>query len=319
MSKIVDYKEMWQMLMGAGKLALVSHIGPDGDTLSAALGLARVLRQKGKDVRLFVDDDVPGNMDFLPGIKDYEHPEEGKTLAFDLVVSIDISSADRMGLCEKVLTGTLVNIDHHISNTKYAESLLLDAEASATGEIIYDILKANDVEFDYETALCLYTAIVTDCGYFKYANTTVKAMRAGADLLGYGIHAAEISDRLEMKSRETMELLRKVLPTLTFYEDGKVASMEISHELYNKDIPTDSFIYYPRYVEGVDAAVMFKEVEPAVTRVSMRSKNVDVSAVALSFGGGGHVRAAGCTVNAPLQAAKKRVVDALIQAVRNLK
>lgn len=318
MSKELDLKGMWQMLMGARSLGLVSHVSPDGDTLGACLGLARVLQGQGKAVRLFVDDDVPENMDFLPGISGYERPQAEAFQDFDLVVSVDASSADRMGLCEKTLRGTLVNIDHHISNTRYAEYLLLDPEACATGEIIYDMLQANGIAIDDGTALCLYVAIVTDCGYFKYANTTVKAMRAGADLLGHGIRPAEISDRLETKTRATMEFLRKVLPTLTFYEDGKVASMEIGYDLYDSTVATDSFIYYPRYIEGVDAAVMFKQVETAVTRVSMRSKKADVAAVAVQFGGGGHVRAAGCSVRAPLAEAKEQVIAALVEAVRKV-
>lgn len=112
-------------------------------------------------------------------------------------------------------------------------------------------------------------------------------MMAAAELLPYGVHPDEISDILEMKSRETIELLAKVLPTLTFYEGGKISTLEIHHGLYRKEISTDSFIYYPRYIEGVEVAVVFKAVEEDETRVSMRSRSVDVSQIALSFGGGG--------------------------------
>ena len=119
-----------------------------------------------------------------------------------------------------------------------------------------------------------------------------------------------------MKSWETIELLAMVLPTLTFYEGGKISTLEIHHGLYRKEISTDSFIYYPRYIEGVEVAVVFKAVEEDETRVSMRSRSVDVSQIALSFGGGGHVKAAGCTINAPLPEAKESLITALSKALQ---
>ena len=121
-----------------------------------------------------------------------------------------------------------------------------------------------------------------------------------------------------MKSRESVELLGKVLPGMTFYADNRIATLEVPHELYNKNVSTESFIYYPRYIDGVEVAVMFKAVEKNQVRVSMRSKHVDVSKVALLFNGGGHAKAAGCTVGASLEDAKKQVVEALEKALEEL-
>ena len=110
-------------------------------------------------------------------------------------------------------------------------------------------------------------------------------------------------------------MLGKVLQTLAFYNDGKISTLEINRDLYDKDVNTDNFISFARYIEGVDVAVLFKAVEPAVTRVSMRSQDTDVAAIALSFGGGGHVRAAGCTVELPLEQAKAKVLEAIGKAL----
>jgi phosphoesterase RecJ-like protein len=315
MSNIVDYKGAWQMMLRADTLALVSHLGPDGDTLGSTLALGEALRNAGKNVMLFVDDDIPKSFSFMPGVEAYRVPHEEEKVACDLTVVIDASSKDRMGAAEFSLSAPILNIDHHISNTHYADTLLLDPKAAATGEIIYNLFRANKVALTDSMALNLYTAIVTDCGFFKYANTTKKCMEAAADLLQYNIQPNEVSDLLEMKSRETIELLSKVLPTMTFYAEGKISTMEIPYELYNKNIATDSFIYYPRYIDGVEAAVMFKQVEPNQTRVSMRSRHVDVSAVALKFGGGGHAKAAGCTIGAPLEEAKKRLLNELFKTL----
>lgn len=136
-------------------------------------------------------------------------------------------------------------------------------------------------------------------------------MRNAAKLLEYGVQPNEISDALDVRSRDTVEMLAKVLPSLTFVYEGKIAYLTITNDLYDKDVQTDSFVSYPRYIEGVDVAIMFKAVEPAVTRVSMRSKSVDVSAVAVAFGGGGHLRAAGCTIYAPVEEARTQLLEAL--------
>lgn len=316
MSKNVDYQETWNLIMTASRIAIVSHIGPDGDTTGSGLALAEALRQKGKTVHLLVDDVIPPTYRFMPGADGYHQVAEGETIPTDLTVVVDASSKDRMGANEAALSSPILNIDHHISNTHYADYLLLDPKAAATGEIIYRLFKENHVPINKNMAICLYTAIVTDCGFFKYGNTTPACMMAAAELLPYGVHPDEISDILEMKSRETIELLAKVLPTLTFYEGGKISTLEIHHGLYRKEISTDSFIYYPRYIEGVEVAVVFKAVEEDETRVSMRSRSVDVSQIALSFGGGGHVKAAGCTIKAPLPEAKESLIKALSKALQ---
>lgn len=116
---------------------------------------------------------------------------------------------------------------------------------------------------------------------------------------------------MEIKPRSNIEMLTKVLETLTFDADGKIAYISINNEMYDKDVDTDTFISYPRYIEGVEVAIMFKAVEKAVTRVSMRSRNLDVSEIAITFGGGGHLRAAGCTIEAALPEAQQQLLKAL--------
>ena len=318
MSKEVGLREAWQLLMGAQSLVLVSHVGPDGDTLGSTLGLARALKLAGKRVRLLVDDILPAVYQFLPGLEAYEQPKPGEKIDCDLTVVVDASSKDRMGEAEKCLSAPILNIDHHVSNTRYADYLLLDDKAAATGEIMYLMLEESGVPVDQELATDLYTAIVTDCGYFKYANTTPRCMRVAADLLERGVRPDEISDQLELKARNSVERLAKVLPSLHFYAGGRIATLEVPFALYDKTISTESFIYHPRYIAGVDVAVLFKQVEPKSTRVSMRSKQVDVSKVAVAFNGGGHPKAAGCTIGLPLEEAKKALLEALEKALEAL-
>ncbi len=312
MSKKIDLLATGNMLLAAQKIVLCCHVSPDGDTLGSALALLHFLESKGKEVTVFVDDTINKSMHFLPGIERVQKPEAGTTITADLLVVVDASSFDRIGIVGEVVKApVLLNIDHHISNTEFADYLYLDAKAAAAGEIMCDLFKAMEWEYSEAVAVNLYTAITTDCGNFRYSNTTAKTMQRAAELLNYGVQPNEISDYLEVRSRKTMELLAKVLPSLTFDYDGKVAHLTITNDLYDKEAETDSFVSYPRYTEGVEVAILFKAVEPAVTRVSMRSGNVDVAQIALSFGGGGHLRAAGCTIYAPVEEAKEQLLAAL--------
>ena len=316
MCKEISLQQTGQMLLAAENLVLCTHVSPDGDTLGSTLGLALYLRQQGKQVTVFCDDEINKSLSFIPGIELCERPAEGITVETELLVVVDASSFDRVGLVSDVVKPKqLLNIDHHISNTRFAEYLYLDAEAAAVGEEMCDLFEAMDWQMDAQIATCFYTAITTDCGSFRYANTTPKTMRNAAKLLEYGVHPNEISDCLDIRSRETVELLGKVLPTLSFACEGKVAYLTITNDLYDKDAQTDSFVSYPRYIDGVDVAIMFKAVEPEVTRVSMRSKSVDVASVALAFGGGGHLRAAGCTIYAPVEAAREQLLAALSKLI----
>lgn len=312
MSKEISLQETGRLLLAANNVVLCTHVSPDGDTLGSTLGLARFLRQQGKQVTVYCDDLINKSLSFIPGIELCQRPQEGTKVQTDLLVVVDASSFDRVGLVSEVVEPkVLLNIDHHISNTRFAEYLYLDAQAAAVGEVMCDLFEAMRWPLDEEIAVCFYTAITTDCGSFRYANTTPKTMRKAAKLLEYGVQPNEISDCLDMRSRETVELLAKVLPSLSFAHEGKIAYITITNDLYDKDAQTDSFVSYPRYIEGVDVAVMFKAVEPEVTRVSMRSKTVDVADVALSFGGGGHLRAAGCTIYAPVEQAREQLLAAL--------
>lgn len=312
MSKEISLQETGRLLLAAENIVLCTHVSPDGDTLGSTLGLARFLRQQGRQVTVYCDDVINKSLSFIPGIELCQRPEEGTRVQTDLLVVVDASSFDRVGLVsEAVEPKVMLNIDHHISNTRFAEYLYLDAKAAAVGEVMCDLFEAMHWPLDEEIAVCFYTAITTDCGSFRYANTTPKTMRNAAKLLEYGVQPNEISDCLDVRSRETVELLAKVLPSLGFAYEGKIAYITITNDLYDKDAQTDSFVSYPRYIEGVDVAVMFKAVEPEVTRVSMRSKTVDVADVALSFGGGGHLRAAGCTIYAPVEQAREQLLAAL--------
>lgn len=316
MSKNCTLEEIAALLLAQDKLVLCPHVSPDGDALGSTLALKMALEKAGKNVTVMVDDDGPKAFGFLPQIDCFVKPADGEVVEADLLVVLDASSLDRIGkVAQAVKAKAVANIDHHISNTQFADYLYLNTEAAATAEILCNLVEKLGITPDKDLATCLYTGIYTDCGSFRYANTTPGTMRAAAKLLEYGARPNEISDALGTNTRANIEMLGKVLQTLAFYNDGKISTLEINSDLYDKDVNTDNFISFARYIEGVDVAVLFKAVEPAVTRVSMRSQDTDVAAIALSFGGGGHVRAAGCTVELPLEQAKAKVLEAIGKAL----
>ena len=312
MSKRCTLTETAAILLEAQKVVIVSHVSPDGDTLGSGLSLMHALTALGKEVILNADDKIPSVYSFLPGIREYRRFAPGETVAADLLVIVDASSADRAGNAMSVVKAPLVlNIDHHKTNTRFADCLYLDADAAATAEIMYDLLQSMQVPLTKDIATCIYAGLYTDTGSFKYSNTTGHTLRSAAALLEFGIDCGEISDNLEVKTRSQIEMLQKILQTLTFLQDGKVAYVEIAPALYDPDVDTDVFVSYPRYIEGVEIALLFKQVEENLTRVSFRSKGRDVAKIALSFGGGGHHRAAGCSIYAPLKEAEKIVLEAV--------
>lgn len=312
MSKICTLAETGELLKKAEKMVIVSHISPDGDTLGSSLALMHALRSLGKEVIMSVDDDIPAVYSFLPGIREYRRFTEGERIDADLLIVIDASSADRAGnAMDVVQASSVLNIDHHKTNTYFADYLYLDSYAAATAEIIYSLLQEMDIAISTDIAVCIYEGLYTDTGSFKYSNTTSKTLKTAADLLQYNVNPSFISDNMEIKSRRQVEMLGEVLKTLTFLHGGKVAYIEIAPELYDHNIDTDTFISYPRYIEGVEIALLFKQTEENLTRVSFRSKETDVSKIAFSFGGGGHQKASGCSIHAPLKEAEKTVLKAI--------
>ena len=310
MTKNCSLAETGDLLKAAKKLVIVSHVSPDGDTLGSSLALMHALRMLGKEVIMNVDDDISTVYSFLPGIAEYRRFAPEESVDADLLVIVDASSADRAGnAMDVVKSPAVLNIDHHKTNTRFADYLYLDSDAAATAEIIYSLLLEMGIKLTRDIATCIYEGIYTDTGSFKYSNTTSNTLKTAADLLNYGVNPSLISDNMELKSRSQVEMLRKVLETLTFLKDGKIAYIEIPPELYDHNVETDTFISYPRYVEGVEIALLFKQVEANLTRVSFRSKEIDVAKIALSFGGGGHKKAAGCSIYAPLKEAEKVVLD----------
>lgn len=314
MSQMVNIAETVELLKKCSNLVLACHVSPDGDTLGSGCSLAMALEQLGKNVTLVCDDKIPESLKFIPYVDNVVRFNDDDIIDADLLIILDASSADRVGNVIECVKAPILNIDHHISNTEYADFLYLDAKAAATGEIVYDLLIELKVIIDVEMAIPMYIAMATDSGFFRFSNTTENTMMCAAKLLKIGVKPEYISNKLGTRRKKDVLYVGKILPTMQFYENDEIATIEISLENYDESVETHTLISYPRYIEGVDVAIQFKQVEPEFIRVSMRSKCTDVSKVAMLFGGGGHKKAAGCGIKANLEDAKNMVINAVKKA-----
>ena len=301
-----------ELLNKADHIILTAHIHPDGDALGSLLALYAYLAAQGKQVRMLLDDEIPRTFRFLADWEKIEKPDNSE-IAADLLVVLDASDLERIGKVRNAVKAPILNLDHHISNLKFADYWYVDSQAAATGEIILKLLNTVKAAITADMAAALFTAIATDCGFFRFANTSAETLRFASELVALGAKPHIISENLDTKPLAVIEALPKVLETLEIVDCGQgrqIAALTLRQEiLADLREDTEGFINYPRNIEGVEIAVMFKETDNSV-RVSLRSKTVDVSKIALGFGGGGHARAAGCTVAEPLNKAKRLIMEA---------
>ena len=304
-----------EKLLAAQKLLITAHVNPDGDAIGSTLALAAFLRGRGKEAIVMIDDRLPKNLSFLPGYDKIVRPEEGRKSDAELLVILD-TSFDRIGEVEKAAAGMpVLKLDHHISNDGKADFLYNDNRA-ATAEIVFEIVDRFGGEFTPEIAIPLYTGLATDTGFFKFSNTRPETLRAAARLLEAGVRPEKVSEALEEKPEALVRGQAAALQTMELSYGGRVAGLYLDKELATSLESTEGFIDFVRVIEGVDIAVLVKCMDENFCRVSVRSKGLDVSKVAMKFGGGGHIRAAGFSVKKPLAEAKKDVLEALGEALK---
>lgn len=310
-------KAALQQLKQSEKIAIIAHVQPDGDAVGSSLALANILETAGKNVTLYCQDKVPALLEFLHGRKKFQNSVESGA-QFDLSIAVDCSDEERMGTCSAVFRAgkNTMNIDHHISNTFYADVNLVDITAAATGEIVYRIGRKLTDNIDKLTAEALYTAISTDTGSFCFRNTTAQSYRIASELIDCGINIERITTLLYKTNRiERVRLLAKALHSLELFEDNKIAIITITR----KDLAAtgamesemENMVNYAKDIAGVEIGILLKESEDGTVRISFRSKGkIDVSVLAGQFGGGGHQAAAGASLQMNIQQAGQEVLKA---------
>jgi bifunctional oligoribonuclease and PAP phosphatase NrnA len=297
---------------------ITAHERLDGDALGSELALCLMLRSLGKKAVVYNQDPTPGNYLFLPGSDLIVH-ELPPLDPFEVAFILDCSELERVGE-ESTRIGTipnLVNIDHHVSNGGFSDIRLIDPQASSTGELICRLFRGMNLTVTGEMATCLYTAILTDTGGFRYGNTRRGTLLAAADLVGAGANPQWISENVyEANSPARLRLLGAALPTLTLEEGGRVGSLTVTQKALADAgaLPehAEGFVDLPRSIRGVEISILYAELPDGRFKLSLRSKGkANVERVARALGGGGHVNAAGCRMEGEWSEIRRRVIEAI--------
>ncbi len=304
------FKEISQVLLQSQNVVILPHSSADGDCLGSAYALKLMLLQLGKTAVVLTDEDNPKICSLLFGA------EEERPVVPDLAIAVDCGDLDRLGGRKGVFTSApvTVNIDHHPTNTGFAAHNHVDSGEAATGQIIFELLEYMGLFLTKEIAADLYIAIASDTGRFSYSSVTPKTLTIAARLLEAGIDHVGINEVLfEKNPMSKILLMRDALNAFETYLDGKIALVSITREQViasgANEEDAGGLILLPRSLETAVVAVSLREsVNKPLVKVSLRSNTVDVSGIARTFGGGGHVRASGCTIDGSIEAAKETLL-----------
>lgn len=294
---------------------MLTHASPDGDTLGSAYALKLGLEKLGKKVQVICPDEIPHKYDYF--IFDHD-----STFIPETVVAVDVADLKLLGKFFTQFEGRIdLNIDHHISNTRYAKRLYLDENAAACAECVFEILDELGVEFDRDIANAVYTGISTDTGCFRYSNVTAKTHEIGAKLCAIGVDAADINRKMfETKSKSRLMLEMMVLNEAEFHFNDRCMLLAATSEMQQKTGCTQSDLEgvasMSRSVEGVLAGVSIKQTEEDKYKISLRTyPPLDASEICKKLGGGGHKAAAGCTATGTLDEVKKQILKVVKEAL----
>lgn len=299
----ISKSECARELLACENPLIVMHIRPDGDTVGSAAGLCQVFLQLGKSPKLLCDDKIPERLAFLTAGLDFAE-KESELSAYD-VITIDVASPTQLGTLRDRLTPRLM-IDHHEIGEPFAKNYILKGESSA-GEVLFtvveELVSSGKLKLTKEIAFPIYAAISSDTGSFRFSNTAPLTMRRVAQLMETGIDYSDINHRLFFsKSKKEIMADGFAATKIQTAEDGKIAYASISRsERESLGVELEFFdgaIDVVRSLCGCEIAILVKENDRGEFKGSLRSRGANVAEIARKFSGGGHIRAAGCSVKA---------------------
>jgi len=309
------------------KFLICTHINPDPDALASQVALGIYLEQKGKTVFLISEETVPERFLFLPGMKKIKALGTKRRLDYDAVIVTDCGDLDRIGAVKCLLKEGLpiINIDHHITNTRFGDMNYIVTDSSSTCEVIFWLLKKAKAELTFELAQLLYVGVVTDTGSFRYTNTSGKTHRMASMLMEeHLIEANTLYQRIyEQVPLNDLKYFTLLVSDFESLYDGKLICVKLPRNIVKKfseqfDL-RDKIFGYLRTIQGVEVLAIFTEEKPNITRVNMRSQgDVDVARIAARFQGGGHSKASGCLVAGNMKEAHRKVLPQIKKALKAL-
>lgn len=325
---LTNIKNIIKAIREGNNFIVTSHYSPDGDNIGSTLSMYYTLKKLGKKVYYVLDDSIPLNLTFLvKDVKILKSEELNENLNDYTLISLDCGDFNRICVSESIKKSVkqLICIDHHASNNNYGDLNYINPNESSTCELVYNLLKEFSKEMgeqilDEDISTYLYTGLLTDTGNFSYSNTNPSSYLMAYDLVNLGAKKDLIIQKIfQSNTYNYYKLLGEALDTLEIV-DKKIASMMLTIDMLERNEisfnDADGVTSYTRDIDGVEVGLLFKEKAPGEVKVSFRSKNyVDVSAVAQVFGGGGHVRASGCTIKDSIENVKKIVINEVLKHI----
>ncbi len=310
-----------EFMRNADHFLVVSHVQPDGDAISSTVVVGWLLQKLGKSAVLINEGELPSRLSFLDQFDSIlNYKKAAPPQQFDAIIAVDCADFKRIGeVASSFAPGAkLLNIDHHPTNNGFGSVNVIRAEAAATVEILFDLIERTNIVLDLNCATAIYTGLLTDTGGFRYSNTSPRVMDIASQLLALGVSGNDLADHLlEKMTMAKLKLLQIALNRLTFTDNLEIGWVFIGKDdLRNTGaVPEDleGIVNYALNVDGVEVGILFKEAEDGSVKASLRSAGkANVAAIAQLFGGGGHVRAAGCR----LEGSRADSVSELVEAVR---
>jgi phosphoesterase RecJ-like protein len=320
--KIVD--RIIESIRESKTFCIVGHIRPDGDCVGSQLGLTMALQNEGKKVCCWNEDSMPQKYEFLDPSKIIQKPKRG--MEFDCVIATDAASFERLGTVGPCITDRklFINIDHHQSNTRYADVNWVSPKEPSTGELIFKLLSAANWPITKPIADCLFTAVSTDTGSFQYPTTRPSTYHVAGELVRRGADLAKICDEVyQSYPLSRARLLRHVYSHFRLTHENKIAYFWLKKADFTRtgadSQDSEGLIDHIRAIAPVVVACVFEELEPELTRISLRSKSekIDVNEIAAQFGGGGHTAAAGARIPGKPMAVQRKVIAAVKRALNS--
>lgn len=305
----INVEKCANLLKSQDNILILTHAHPDGDTLGSGFGLCRALMKIGKKARVICSDPIQSKYDYL--FDDLDMP----SFEPEYIVAVDVATENLLGDLADDYAGKIdLCIDHHGTNTGYAEYLLLNADAAAACEVVLKVIKAMHIDIDKKIAECLYTGITTDTGCFRYSSTTSNTYRAAAELIDLGVDNGTINRVMfETKTRTYAALERLVIEGMELFSNDRICVATVTQEMYAKtgsnEQETEAIAPLTRQIEGVEIGLSIREKPDKTCKCSIRTfESVDASVLASAFGGGGHKQAAACRFDCGVDEAKKLLV-----------
>lgn len=313
----MNFEKIKEVIKESKKILIISHVNPDGDALGSTCGLySAIYHNLKKRCDICTLTYVSPIYKFLPNIEFAKHSYD-TSIVYDLVITVDVADIDRISDMKPLFDRAkhTVNIDHHKTNNNFADYNYVIPEASSAGEVLFNLFKLWGWKIDLDTAECIYTAILTDTGGFRFDNTSSEVFAIASELVKTGVNPNKIYTYCyELKSKNFVMFQNYCVQKAVFSEDNKIAYTTV----YKKDLEkfkakddyTEGLAESLRAIETTDIAFVVKEVEPnKISKISMRSKVYDVAKICSAFGGGGHSKAAGCTIKSNVENSIKKVLD----------